>query len=53
MPLRFKPQHTLKALCHFENDSHNCRLCLKEATAVVYALKDKTYLNKRNEFVSS
>ena len=29
------------------------RLCLKEATAVVYELKDKACLNKRSEFVSS
>ena len=36
-----------------EGNSPICRLCLKEAAAVVYALKDKACLNKRNEFVSS
>ena len=28
-----------------------CRLCLKEATAVVYALNIKACLNKGNEFI--
>ena len=28
-----------------------CRLCIKEATAVVYALKDKNCLNKKSEFM--
>ena len=30
-----------------------CRLCLKESTAVMYALKKESCLNKRSEFVSS
>ena len=30
-----------------------CRLCLKESTAVVYALKKEGCLNKRSEFISS
>ena len=28
-----------------------CRLCIKEATAVVDALKDKNYLNKKSGFI--
>ena len=28
-----------------------CRLCIKEPTAVVYALKDKNCLNKKSEFM--
>ena len=36
-----------------DGNSPICRLCLKEATAVVYALKDKACLNKRSQFVSS
>ena len=34
-----------------DSNSPICRLCLKETTANVYALKDKAYLNKRSEFV--
>ena len=30
-----------------------CRLCLKESTAVMYALKKEGCLNKRSEFISS
>ena len=30
-----------------------CRLCLKESTAVVYALKKEGCLNKSSEFISS
>ena len=30
-----------------------CRLCLKESTAVVYALKKEDCLNNRSEFLSS
>ena len=36
-----------------DGNSPVCRLCLKEATAVVYALNKKGCLNKRNEFISS
>ena len=36
-----------------DGNSPICRLCLKEAAAIVYALEDKACLNKRNEFVSS
>ena len=36
-----------------DNNNPVCRLCLKEATAVVYALNKKGCLNKRNEFISS
>ena len=36
-----------------DGNSPICRLCLKEASAVVYALKDKRCLNKRSEFVKS
>ena len=28
-----------------------CRLCIKDATAVVYVLKDKQYLNKKSELM--
>ena len=30
-----------------------CRLCLKESTAVMYALKKEGCLNKRSKFISS
>ena len=30
-----------------------CRLCLKESTAVVYALKKGGFLDKRSKFISS
>ena len=36
-----------------DGNSPICRLCLKEATAVLYALKNKTCLNKKSEFVLS
>ena len=36
-----------------DSNSPTCRLCLKKATAVVYALKDNACKNKRSEFVSS
>ena len=36
-----------------DGNSPICMLCLKEATAVVYAFKDKACLNKRREFMSS
>ena len=34
-----------------DNNNSVCMLCLKEATAVVYALNEKGSLNKRNEFI--
>ena len=34
-----------------DGNSPVCRLCIKEATAVVYALKYNNCLNKKNEFM--